>query len=121
MSKTAFTIRIYSFYLFLMGAGMIIIPNVLLSLLGFQITNEIWIRMLGLFTFTAGIYYFYSSVHEQTYFYKSTVFGRLFFFLMTIVFVFVFKQSMMLAAIGSIDCLGAIWTFTQLKKHSNNT
>jgi hypothetical protein len=116
MSKTAFTIRIYSFYLFLMGAGMIIIPNILLSLFGFPNTTEIWIRMLGLFTFTTGIYYFYSSAHEQTAFYKSTVVGRLFFFVMTIVFVFVFKQSIMLAAIGSIDCLGAIWTLTQLKK-----
>jgi hypothetical protein len=48
MSKIAFTIRVYSFYLFLMGLGMMLIPNLLLSLFGFAETTEIWIRMLGL-------------------------------------------------------------------------
>jgi hypothetical protein len=115
MDKTSFSIRIYSFYLFLMGAGLVIIPNVLLKLFGFPETNEIWIKMLGLFTFTAGIYYFYASGHNQIAFYKATIFGRLFFFLMTIAFVFIFKQSPTLALIGSVDLMGATWTFLTFK------
>lgn len=116
MHKTSLTIRVYSFYLFLMGAGMVFIPNTLLGIFQFAETKEIWIRMLGLFTFTTGIYYYYSSLHHQEEFYKATIVGRLFFFVMTVIFVFVFKQSYMLALIGSIDLLRALWTYSASKK-----
>lgn len=116
MDKTSFSIRTYSFYLFLMGAGMILIPNTLLTIIGFAETREIWIRVLGLFTFTTGIYYFYSSIHNQQEFYKATIIGRLFFFLMSVVFVFAFHQSPMLALIGSVDLIGALWTYLTQKK-----
>jgi hypothetical protein len=99
-----------------MGVGMILMPNTLLSLFGFAETTEIWIRMLGLFTFTTGIYYFQSSANEQLAFFKSTIIGRIFFFVMTIVFVFAFKQNPMLAAIGSVDLIGALWTLSVSKK-----
>ena len=112
MDKTSLSIRIYSFYLFLMGAGMVLIPNFLLSIFQFEETKEIWIRMLGLFTFTTGIYYFYSSAYNQVAFYRATIFGRIFFFLMTVVFVFAFNQSYMLALIGSVDLMGALWTYS---------
>lgn len=116
MSKVACTIRIYSFYLFLMGAGMMAIPNMILPLLGFSPSQEIWIRMLGLFTFTAGIYYFYSSLHEQTAFFKATIIGRILFFASTVIITFVFQAPFALIAIGSIDLLGALWTLAALKK-----
>lgn len=116
MTKISLTIRVYSFYLFLMGAGMVLIPNTLLGIFQFAETKEIWIRMLGLFTFTTGIYYYYSSLHHQEAFYKATIIGRLFFFVMTVIFVFVFNQSYMLALIGSVDLLGALWTYSASKK-----
>ncbi len=116
MSKVATTIFVYSFYLFLMGLGMMLIPNTLLALFGFLPTTEVWIRVLGLFTFTTGIYYFQAARHEQTAFFQATVAGRIFFFVMMLVFVFAFEQSYMLALIGSVDLLGAIWTFSTKNK-----
>jgi hypothetical protein len=110
MSYLARTIWVYSFYLFIMGACLVLVPNLVLEIFGFQPTSEIWIRLLGLFTFTAGIYYFQSSRYEQTEFFKATIIGRIFFFLMTILFVFVFEQSPMLATIGIVDFVGALWT-----------
>jgi hypothetical protein len=118
MSKTAFTIRIYSFYLFLMGIGMILIPNLILTTFGFPETSEIWIRVLGAFTFTTGIYYFHSAAYEQLAFYKATIVGRFFFFIMTVVFVLLFHQSPMLALIGSVDLIGALWTLFTSKKQT---
>lgn len=115
MSKIATTIFVYSFYLFLMGLGMMLIPNTLLALFGFLPTEEVWIRVLGLFTFTTGIYYFYSAQNEQIAFFQATIVGRIFFFLMMLVFVLAFQQSVMLAVIGSVDLLGAIWTFSAKK------
>lgn len=115
MSRTATTIVSYSVYLFGMGLGMMFLPNRLLPLFGFELTTEIWIRMLGLFTFTTGIYYAWSARAEQTAFFRATVAGRLFFFLMTVVFVFLFNQSPMLAMIGSVDLLGGLWTWSTFK------
>lgn len=115
-SKTAFSIRVYSFYLFTMGAALMAVPNLLLGLFGFPPTQEIWIRMLGLFTFTAGIYYFQASANEQTAFFKATVAGRIFFFMVTCIFTVLFKQPPMLALVGSIDLLGAAWTYFTIKK-----
>lgn len=111
MNQTSLSIRIYSFYLFLMGTILVLTPNLLLTLFGFAETSEIWIRMLGLFTFTTGIYYFYSSLHNQTAFYKATIVGRLFFFIITVVFVYFLEQSPMLAIIGSVDLIGGLWTY----------
>ncbi len=116
MSQIAKTIYFYSFYLFVMGLGMVFIPNTLLGVFGFENTTEIWIRMLGLFTFTTGIYYFQSARNEQMEFFKATIIGRMFFFVVTSVFVLVFKQNPMLAAIGSVDLLGALWTYFSYKK-----
>ena len=81
---------------------------------GFQETTEVWILMLGLFTFTTGIYYFQSSRFEQIEFYKATIIGRIFFFIATCIITLVFKQSILLAAIGSIDLMGALWTWRSL-------
>ena len=116
MSTIAKTIFFYSLYLFSFGLGMMLIPNTLLSLFGFKPTTEIWIRVLGLFTFTTGIYYFQSAKNEQLAFFKATIIGRIFFFLMTFILVISFHQSMMLSIIGSLDLLGALWSLSCLYK-----
>ena len=121
MNNTAFSIRIYSYYLFLMGAALITIPNQILPLFNFAPTSEIWIKMLGLFTFTTGIYYFYAAANQQHAFYKATIVGRLFFFLMTVVFVIIFHQPFTLALIGSVDLIGGLWTYFTFHKEEEVT
>jgi hypothetical protein len=98
-----------------MGTVLVFMPNFMLGLFGFAATHEVWIRMLGLFTFTTGIYYFYCSAHNQQAFYKATIFGRIFFFLITTLFVFVLDLSPTLALIGSVDLIGAVWTYSTIK------
>jgi hypothetical protein len=115
MSPTARTIRIYSLYLFLMGGALVLVPNVMLSVLGFPTTQEVWIRMLGLFTLTVGIYYWQCARQEQRAFYRATVLGRLFFFSATAALTAVCHQPFMLAAIGCVDLLGALWTYSTLR------
>jgi hypothetical protein len=116
MTNAAISIRFYSFYLFAMGAGMLLVPNILLSLLGFPTTTEVWIRMLGLFTLVTGIYYWYAAAHEQTAFFRATVAGRALFFVATIGLTWLFAQPLMLAAVGSIDAIGALWTWRSLRR-----
>jgi hypothetical protein len=118
MTKAARTVFVYSLYLFTMGAGLLVLPNVLLPLFGFEKTTEVWVRLLGLFTFVVGIYYLLSALHEQKEFFKATVIGRLVFFSVIVVMVLGFGQPAMLLAIGSVDLVGALWTWSQLKPKS---
>jgi hypothetical protein len=117
MSKTAFSIFIYSFYLYIAGVVLMFTPNLVTNMLELPPSIEIWIRMFGLLTFTVGIYYYQSAKAEQTEFFKATIAGRYFFFVMTIVLVFAFKFDNILAGLGVGDLIGATWTLWAIKKH----
>lgn len=119
MSKTAKTINMYSFYLFAMGAVLLLIPNFMLQLFGLEQTSEIWIHLLGLFTVTAGIYYFMSARTNQVGFFRATIIGRLFFFAGVAVTVLGFGQPAVLLAIGGVDLIGAGWTYYHLSRAKN--
>ena len=116
MSKAANTIIIYSFYLFIMGIGLIFLPHHLLAILGLPRTSDSWIQVLGIFTFTAGIYYFQSARHEQKAFFSATVFGRLFFFCALATLTIFEHLSRVFILIGSIDLIGAVWTWLALRR-----
>lgn len=93
-----------------MGLGLLFIPNLILGIFGFAPTAEIWVRVLGLFAFCAGLLYFYCGRTDQTGFFRVSVPERVIFFLGTVMLVVIFNVTPMLAVIGSLDLLGAIWT-----------
>jgi hypothetical protein len=116
MSKTAKSIFYYSFYMLGMGLGLFFIPNLILGLFGFEPTTDVWARMLGLLAFCAGILYFHCARTNQTEFFLVSVPERVLFFLGTVALVVFFDLTPMLAAIGSVDLLGAVWTGWTLKR-----
>ena len=115
MNSTAKSIFYYSFYMMGMGLGLFFIPNVILGLFGFE-TTEVWVRILGLLAFCAGILYFHCARTSQTAFFRVTVPERVIFFLGVVALVVFFELTPMLAAIGSVDLLGAIWTALSLRR-----
>ena len=115
MSTTAKSIFYYSFYMMGMGVGLFLIPNLILGFFGFQ-TTEVWVRILGLFAFCAGILYFHCARTNQTGFFRVTVPERVIFFLGIVMLVVLLDLPLTLAAIGSVDLLGAIWTALALRQ-----
>ena len=115
MSTTARSIYYYSFYMMGMDAGLFLIPNLILGFFGFN-TTEVWVRILGLFAFCAGMLYFHCARTNQTGFFRVTVPERVIFFLGIIMLVVSLDLTPMLAAIGSVDLLGAIWTALALRR-----
>jgi len=81
MTSTAKSVLYYSFYMMGMGLGLLFIPNLILGTLRFAPTNDIWIRVLGLFAFCAGMLYFYCGRTNQTGFFHISVIERIVFFL----------------------------------------
>jgi len=117
MDATARSIFYYSFYMMGMGLGLFFVPNLILGLFGFE-TTEVWVRILGLLAFCTGILYFHCASTNQTGFFRITVPERVIFFLGIAALVVFFELPPLLAAIGSVDLLGALWTGWTLRRGS---
>jgi hypothetical protein len=101
----------------MMGMGLVLffVPNLILGFFGLS-TTEVWVRILGLLAFCAGILYFHCARTNQTGFFRVTVPERVIFFLGIVALVVFLDLPPMLAAIGSVDLLGAIWTGLTLRQ-----
>ena len=115
MSKSAWSLFVFSVYLFVLGIILIVIPNVLLSLFKFPETNEVWIRVAGMLVFILGYYYFQASKSEIKKFFQWTVYGRTAVFIFFIVFVLLDFAPPILILFGFIDAVAALWTQLSLR------
>lgn len=116
MNPTAKSIFYYSFYMMGTGLGLFFVPNMILGLFGIAPTSEVWVRMLGLLSFCAGLLYFYCARTNQTGFFRISVPERVIFFLGTVILVVLMQFPPVLAVIGSVDLLGTIWTGWTLQR-----
>jgi len=115
MTSTAKSIFYYSFYMLGMGLGLLFIPNLILGIFGFDPAKNIWIRILGLFTFCAGMLYFYCGRTNQAGFFRISVTERIVFFFGIVGIVLFLPASPLLALLGSVDLFGALWTALTLR------
>jgi len=99
-----------------MGLVLLFIPNLILGLFGFDPTHDIWIHVLGLFAFCAGMLYFYCGRTNQTGFFRISIIERIVFFFGMVGIVLFLPANPVLALIGSVDLLGAIWTIITMRK-----
>jgi hypothetical protein len=114
MDSTATSILVFSIYLFFVGAGFLLIPNILLPLFGFPETDEPWIRVMATLVLIIAFFYLVAAHHGIIPIYWASVFGRFFAFLIFMVLVFTKKAKPMLILFGIVDALGALWTLLTL-------
>jgi hypothetical protein len=76
MSKAAKTIIGFAVYMTLTGLVLIISPNTLFAILGLPLTDEPWIRLLGMFMIVVSYYYCRTAQSEAQEFFRATVHGR---------------------------------------------
>ena len=115
MSKTAFSIRVFSIYMLTLGLTLITVPNLLLFLFGIPKTQEVWIHVVGLLVFILGYFNFMASRHELCLFFRWTVPARL---LVAVFFVTVIILDLappVLLLFGIIDFASAAWTVVCLR------
>jgi hypothetical protein len=115
MSNLTRSITAFGIYLLLAGLSFIFIPNIVLPLLGFPPTTEIWIHIVGLLTAILGMYFLYSVRHDDRNFFRATLYARLIFFSGTVLFVLLKWSSPLLILFGLVDLVGAAWTWTALR------
>ncbi len=116
MSKAAFSVYVFSFYLFALGLILVVVPNVLLSLFRFPETNEVWVRVVGMLVLILGLYYSTAARHELTPMLRATVFGRFAVLAFFVAFVLLGFAPPILILFGGIDAIAATWTALALRE-----
>jgi len=119
MSNSARSIMVFGIYLVLSGLSFMIKPDVILPLLGFPATTEVWIRMVGLLALILGMYFLYSVRVDDRLFFRATIIARLMFFTGVTAFVLKGFAGSLLIVFGLVDLAGAAWTWLALRAEAN--
>jgi phosphoglycerol transferase MdoB-like AlkP superfamily enzyme len=115
VSKAAFTVRAFGYYLVVLGIALAAAPNLLLTMFLMPPTGEVWIRVVGLLVFNIGVYYIYAARYEATAIFKASVFTRTLVLVGFAAFVLMGLAEPMLIVFGAVDFLGGLWTWRALK------
>lgn len=113
------SLTVHTIYVILTALQLIFIPNMLLSMFGFDATSEIWIKVLGVVVMSLGFIYTAIGREGNAAVVQSTVWARWFVgagFLLLVVFGQA-KPNLILFA--GIDVATATWTWFELKKKAN--
>ena len=115
MSKSAFSLFVFSLYMFVLGMLLIVVPNQMLSLFSVAETQEVWIRVVGMLILIIGFLNFMASRNELIIYIRWTVYGRLAVLLFLMLFVAFGLAPPVLILFGVIDALAAVWTAVSLR------
>ena len=119
MSKPAFTIKAFGYYLIALGLVLILTPNILLSIFWMPATTEVWIRVVGVLVLNIGVYYLYAAKCEARAFFQASVYTRAFVLISFVAFAAVGLARPMIVFFGAMDLAGGIWTHLALKGERN--
>ncbi|MDR7304947.1 hypothetical protein [Rhodoferax saidenbachensis] len=115
MSSSAFSAKVFAVYLFLAGAVLITVPNLLLTLLQIPPTPDVWIRVVGLVAFMIGVYAWVAASHEFKPFLVASVYTRFIVFVAFTAFALAGLGSPMIILFGLADLAGGLWTYSALR------
>lgn len=119
MSGSAKSVFIYGIYLAINGLMLLTVPNILITSLGIEPTNEVWIRLSGLLLAAISVYYFLAARYELAVIMKATAFIRFAIIFFFGAFVLLDLVSPNIIVIAVIDFLGGLWTFLMLRKEGH--
>jgi hypothetical protein len=116
MSQAAKSLFVFGIYLCGLGLILLVVPNLILQVFGAPATNEVWIRINGMFVLCLSFYYVQTARNELTMFIRWTVWPRIAVIFYFAAFVLLVSAPKALLLFGLIDLLSAIWTLLALKK-----
>ena len=116
MRNPAKSVFVFGLYLVGLGAILLVVPNLLLSVFGFPLTSEVWIRVVGMLVLYLGIYYVVLARAETPLFFRLSVYLRASVIVFFSAFVLLGIASPPLILFAVVDLLGAIWTGLALRQ-----
>lgn len=110
------TSLVFSIYVFVAGASLLLLPTFIPSLTGLSIPQDVWVRVTGAIAVALSYYYFDAARRNNLAFIESTVIGRAIFAIaITGLIVFGYAPINMII-FPIIDLLGAAWSFYALRE-----
>jgi len=115
MSRAARSLFAFGIYLCVLGLALLLVPNLLLRVFGAPTTNEVWIRLNGMFVLCLSFFYVLAARGELTAFIRWTVPARVAVIIYFAAFVLLLSAPKPLLLFGLIDLLSATWTWLALR------
>src|SRR5947207_1181500 len=116
MTGASRSLFVFGIYLVALGVLLLLSPNLLLRTLGVPVTNEIWIRVNGMFVICLAYYYIQAARHGVTAFIRWTVWGRAAVIVFFLSFVLLGGAQKPLLLFVVFVFISTIWTFIALQK-----
>lgn len=116
MTQPARSLFVFGIYLCGLGLVLLLVPNLILRVFGVPPTNEVWIRINGMFLLFLSFYYTQTARKELIPFIRLTVWTRVAVIFFFAAFVLLVSAPKALLLFGLIDLLSALWTWWALKK-----
>jgi hypothetical protein len=107
---------VFGLYMLVLGALLVVAPNVLLALFRLPATSEVWIRVVGMLVLFLGAYDVLAARAELLPFIAWSVPLRLSVILFFGAFVAAGLVSPVLLLFGAVDLCAASWTWLALRK-----
>jgi hypothetical protein len=106
---------VFAVYLFVLGAILLVAPNVLLGIFGLEPATDVFVRIVGMLVVFLGYYYVSAARGEVVAFMRWSARARPFVILFFIAFVALGWSKPQLILFGAVDLAGAIWTRLALR------
>lgn len=110
MSPGARSLAVWTGYVVILGAVLLLFPNWLLSIFQIEETGEVWVRIVGMLLIALGPYYWTAVRGEFVPMIEASIWVR-WGIVVTLVSLALTVGPWQLVLFATVDFLGGLWTF----------
>lgn len=114
--KKHLSITVHCIYLLITALQLIFVPNMLLGMFGFEPTQEVWIKVLGVVVLALSVLFYGINAYGNADVKRFSIYERLIATGGFILLAVSGQAPMTLILFAGIDAMTAVWTFMELKK-----
>jgi hypothetical protein len=116
MSAAGRSLVVFGWYLAVLGAALVLVPNVAFALLGVPPTDEVWIRVAGVLVLVIAYLDVRMGREDFLPYARLTVHARVSVIVLFVAFVLAGLARPILILFGAIDFAGALWTAAAVRR-----
>jgi hypothetical protein len=116
MSPAAKSLFAFGIYAVTAGAGLLLMPALVLGTLGFPPVQDGWVRVVGVLAIVIGAYHIVGARHDFLPYIRASVWGRVGFAVVLGALVVTAVMPTALLLFAAIDLAAAVWTAIALRQ-----
>jgi hypothetical protein len=116
MSTAAKSLFVFGIYAVAAGAGLLLMPGLVLGTLGFPQALDGWVRVVGALAIIVGAYHIVGARNDLLPYIRASIWGRIGFAVLLAGLVVLSLMPRSLLLFAAIDLAGAVWTAVALRQ-----